>query len=260
MNIKILGCGTSTGVPIPGCRCRVCTSRDPRNSRDRTSALIRTDSLKSILIDTTPDLRYQAIKWEIEALDAVLYTHAHADHIFGIDDLRGFNFQSGKRIPCYGTESTLREIRRRFDYIFHTNEGYQGGALAKLDLIEIKTGVPFQIAECRIEPFTVHHGAMEVTGYKLGSFAYATDCNSIPVESLDLLRGIKILVLDGLRQSPHSTHFSIAQAIEVAKQLGAHTTFLTHMCHSVDYEKVSLELPKGIHLAYDGMEIELSEQ
>lgn len=257
MKITILGSGTSTGVPVPACECTVCTSGDPRNFRNRASILVSTDEGTNILVDTSPDLRIQALTFKIKHLDAVLLTHSHADHIFGLDDIRGFNFPSGLRIPVYATAATLGVIVHRFNYIFELGEYYEGGALPQLDLFEIQDGVEFRAADNTILPLTVYHGQMPVTCFRIGNFAYATDCNRIPATSMDMLRGLDVLVLDGLRYEPHLTHFTIPEAVAIAQELGAKTTYLTHLTHTVDHDTVSAELPEGIFLAYDGLEIML---
>lgn len=256
MRLKILGCGTSTGVPIPGCKCQVCRSTDPKNHRDRTSALIITDSGEQYLIDATPDLRHQALRWQVDFLDAVLFTHAHADHIFGIDDLRSFNFTSGKPLPCYATETTFKSIRQTFSYLFDRDPEYKGGALADLDFQRISAGDDFNLGKLTIEPFELRHGKMEVLGFKMGNLAYATDCHLIPENSKQALKGIDILILDGLRYQSHPTHLSIPEAIALAQELKVGQTYLTHMTHTVDYQSVSSQLPKTVELAYDGLEIE----
>ena len=257
MQLKILGCGTSTGVPIPGCDCEVCTSKDPKNWRNRTSALISTDSGENILIDTTPDFRHQAIKFGIKRIDAVLYTHSHADHIFGLDDLRGFNFKHGS-IPCFGTAHTLKQIQRAFEYVFEVGEKHEGGALPKVTLHQISAGASFPLFGVTVEPFALMHGTLEIVGYKIGNLAYATDCNRVPKRSLSLLDGIENLIIDGLRYQEHATHFTIPEAIEVSAELGAKKTYLTHMCHSVEYNRVSKVLPQNVALAYDGLDIQFS--
>lgn len=256
MILKILGCGTSTGVPLPGCRCAVCTSNDPRNQRLRSSALIKVKAGCNILIDATTDLRQQALKWDIRRINAIIFTHSHADHILGIDDLRSFNFIQKGPIPCYATQETFEDIKRVFSYIFSPDPAYQGGAVTKLSIHKINLLKPFTISGLRIVPFPLLHGRKEVTGYRLGELAYATDCKGIPAESRDVLRAVKILVLDGLRYKPHQTHFTIPEAVALAKELGVKRTYLTHMTHTVDYSKVNSKLPPGIQLAYDGLEIE----
>lgn len=257
MRVRILGCGTSTGVPIPGCKCEVCSSDDPRNKRLRTSALIEMGSDFSVLIDSSTDLRQQALKWGVRRVDSVLYTHAHADHILGIDDLRAFNFVLRKDIPCFGEEATLEHLRQMFSYIFSPDPAYQGGLLPKLSLHPIRPYEALQLGGNQIMPIRLMHGELPVLGFRIGDFAYATDCNSIPSESITMLQNLDTLVLDGLRFEPHSTHFTIPDAVQMAKELGAKKTYLTHMTHSIDYQRTQAELPPGIELAYDGLIIEI---
>ncbi len=256
MILKIIGSGTSTGIPLPACDCKVCTSGKPKNIRMKPSALLKLENGKQILIDAGTDLRHQALKYHIKVIDAVLFTHAHADHIFGIDDLRGYNFILKSSIPCYGTKNTFEELKRCFGYIFEPDPHYEGGALAKLDLFEIEEQKPFELFGTKIEPFLLMHGKIRVTGFRFGDIAYATDCNFIPEESKKTLKGVKYLVLDGLRYEKHGTHFTIPEAIEAATEIGAKITYLTHMTHSVDHDEVSAKLPAHVKLAYDGLDIE----
>lgn len=256
MRFQILGCGTSTGVPMPGCRCAVCLSPDPKNKRLRTSAVVRADDGRTLLIDASTDLRQQALLHGVERVDAVLFTHAHADHILGTDDLRSFNFILKRRIPCYGTPPTLAEIRRFFHYIFEPSPDYHGGALAQLDLHPIDSQRPFEAAGFAVHPFPLMHGATEVTGFRFGTLAYATDCNVITPAARETVRGVRYLILDALRYEPHRTHFTIPEAIEVAQSIGAERTILVHMAHSIDYATVSADLPAGIELGYDGLTLD----
>lgn len=254
--LTVLGCGTSTGVPIPGCTCHVCTSENPRNHRLRTSSAITLPDGQVLLIDASPDLRLQALTHGLFKVDAVLYTHAHADHILGTDDLRVFNFRRKSPIPCFSTEKTLESLKQTFHYIFDPDPLYQGGALAQLSLEEVLPGVPFTAAGQSILPLLLYHGELPVLGWRIGDLAYATDCNRIPEETKEQLQGVRILLLDGLRYEHHATHFTIPEAIETAQGLGFEQTYLLHMTHTVEYEEVSKRLPDGIKLAYDGLEIE----
>lgn len=258
MEFTLLGCGTSTGVPVPGCTCRVCTSTHPRNYRDRTSALITLDSGTTILIDAGPDLRQQALKHKIAAVDNVLFTHAHADHILGTDDLRTFNFITRKRISCFATQATLAGVKQSFPYIFEPDPSYQGGMVAQLNLVEINYDQPFTIDGTSIIPFPLPHGTMTVTGFRIGELGYATDCNALSDQAAQVLRGVRYLFIDGLRFEPHNTHLTVSQAIEIAHQLGVEHTFLIHMTHNIDYEEVSAQLPHGVALGYDGLKITFS--
>lgn len=257
MKLQILGCGTSTGVPLPGCKCKVCLSPDPKNKRMRTSAIIKDDSGFNILIDAGPDLRWQALNFGIDAVNAVLFTHAHADHIFGMDDLRSFNFVHKQAIPCYGNAGTIAHIRRVFSYVFEPDLSYPGGILPQLSLHEIYPTKSFELGGVNIVPFSLDHISVEVLGFRVGDVAYATDCKRIPEQSMQLLKGLRYLVLSGLRYEKHNTHLTIEEAIEYASKIGAEKTFLTHMAHSVDYQEVSAKLPAHVSLAYDGLELEI---
>ena len=256
--LTLLGCGTSTGVPMPGCSCAVCTSGDPKNFRNRTSAYIKTAQGKGILIDASPDLRHQAISYHVDCVDAVLFTHAHADHILGIEDLRCYNFKTRQSIPCFGTAFTLSRIRHVFDYIFSPDPSYEGGMLAQLDGCEFVLGKPFVAANLSILPLLLEHGRMAVAGFRIGELGYATDCNQIPEASIAALKGCKYLFLDALRSESHRTHFTLSQAIVMAQKIGAERTIFIHMAHSIDYHTASAQLPPGIELGYDGLEIEFS--
>ena len=252
LDITILGSGTSTGVPVIGCDCSVCHSTDPHNQRTRCSALLSYDSY-NILIDTATDLRQQALREKIDHVDAVLYTHSHADHMHGIDDLRGFNFRHKGAIPLYGSPRTLERVRDNFNYIFTDVE--TPGYVPRLSLNPVET--EFELFGVQIIPVPIDHGGMQAYGYRCGSFAYLTDCNSIPEKSLRLLSGLELLVLDGLRFKPHNTHFNIPQAIEMADKIGARQTLLTHLSHDVDHSRHSRELPPGVGFAYDGQHFSL---
>jgi len=252
MTVTILGSGTSTGVPVPGCACAVCTSGDPQNSRTRCSALLSHGDW-NILIDTATDLRQQALREQIGHIDAVLYTHTHADHIHGIDDLRVFNIVSGRPIPIFGSPETLAVIRRNFGYIF--DEELEAGYRPRLET-HVVDGA-FDLFGLTFEPLPLQHGSGLSLGYRVGSFAYLVDCHAIPRETLTRLQNIETLVIDALRFRPHTSHFNIDQAIEVARSLGVGRTFLTHLSHDVDHARHGSSLPPGIELAYDGQRIEV---
>lgn len=258
-SFTILGCGTSTGVPLPGCNCIICSSKDPKNKRTRCSAWIQTSTGSSIIIDTPADFRFQTLTHGVKKVDAVLYTHAHADHIMGMDDLRGFNFFSKTSIPCYSNKATLSQLKRIFSYIFEPDPNYEGGMLPQLDLVEIDSRQAINVCGLKIQPFELLHGKMQVLGFRIGDLAYATDCNFISEATIGILKGLKTLVLDGLRYEPHRTHFTIPQALEAAAKIGAETTYLTHLTHSIDYQAVSASLPVGVKLAYDGLRVEVDE-
>ncbi|MBE9531436.1 MAG: MBL fold metallo-hydrolase [Proteobacteria bacterium] len=256
MKVRILGCGTSTGVPVIGCTCSTCLSTHPGNKRTRSSIALEL-SEKTILIDTSTDLRAQALKSKLTQVNAVLYTHYHADHLHGIDDLRSYNrIQDEETIPCYGDKSTIDRIRHSFEYIFATSGSKNKGGW-KPNLSTSVIDGPFTLFNKEIIPIKIEHGPGTILGYRVDDFAYLTDCSGIPQESLELLKGTKVVIIGALRQRPHPSHFSIDQAIEASKKIGAERTILTHLGHAVDYEKVSPTLPAGVELAMDSMLVEL---
>lgn len=252
MKLTVLGCGTSTGVPVIGCHCAVCSSTDRKNRRTRSSLLIQTQG-RNILIDTSTDLRAQSLSNGLERIDAVLLTHPHADHIHGIDELRAFNLAQKGTIPCYGSAGTIERVRVIFDYIFRddVNDGW------KPDLTTTVVNGPFEAAGVKVTPVSIRHGAALIFGYRVGKAAYVTDCSSIPDESIEILKGVEVLILGALRYKPHPTHFTIGQAIEASRRIGAKRTVLTHLSHSIDYAKDSMELPEGVEFAYDGMVVDV---
>ena len=254
----VLGCGTSTGVPVPGCPCDICTGKNPKNRRLRTSGFLTLPTGENILIDAGTDLRQQALEQNLTRIDAILFTHQHSDHILGVDDLRCFNFHRKEAIPAYGTDATLKEIEITFRYLFEKNDDYQGGLLAKIDLHRIKIGVPFLCCGETVTPFLLWHGPIPVTGFRIRDFVYATDCNAIPSESLDIMKGAQVLMLDALRHRPHRTHFTVEDAVNAAHTIQAKQTYLIHMSHDIDYATENPLLPSGISYAYDGLRIEIS--
>jgi len=252
MKVTILGCGTSFGVPMIACKCPVCFSGDPKNKRTRSSILVTVEG-RNILVDTTTDLRAQAIANGIEHVDAVLYTHPHAEHIHGIDELRRFNWLQGTSIPCYGSEETLGRITKIFEYIF-VNPGKPGW---QPNLTTHPVEEPFELFGLTVTPVEVMHGTLPIFGYRFGDFAYVTDFSEIPEESEDLLRGVKVMVLEALRHDPHPAHVSLSQALEVVSRLKPGRAILTHMAHQFDYTEIMAGLPAGVELAFDGMTIEI---
>lgn len=252
LRITMLGSGTSSGVPVIGCDCAVCTSSAAENKRLRAGLKIEFEG-RVVLVDTPTDLRQQALRFGVPRVDAILYTHAHADHIFGLDDVRIFNFRQRQRIPCYGSATTLDALRRTFSYVFEA--GQEGGGRPRLELIEMSGDV--DLFGRRFESVPVMHGTLPVHGYRVGSFAYVTDCNLIPQESFDRLHGLDVLVLGALRYREHPTHFSIAQALEVAERIGAEHTYFTHLAHEVDHHAPQVELPPTVDFGYDGLVVEL---
>jgi phosphoribosyl 1,2-cyclic phosphate phosphodiesterase len=253
MNITVLGSGTSHGIPVIGCSCDVCTSKDPHDKRTRSSILVEHENI-AILVDTTTDFRFQALKADIKHLDAVLMTHAHADHLHGLDDTRSLTYS--RRLGVYGSSDTLEEIRKRFDYIFTGSQ--IGGGKPKLALYD-HGGREISIGGLSIVPIPVLHGGLPIYGYRFGTFAYITDCSHIPESSIALLEGVHFLIINALRYRPHPTHFSIEQSVEAARSIGAREIWLTHLCHDISHSKLmdELELENSgncrILPAYDGL-------
>ena len=251
MKITILGSGTSTGVPMVGCHCQVCSSPDPRDQRTRASILVQYGG-KQLLVDTCTDLRRQALREGIPQVDAVLLTHPHADHLNGIDDLRGFHFIHRRIIPCFGSPETMQKVTASFAYIFEgrSTEGYH-------PLMEsFPVEAPFQLFGCNVVPVPIMHGSFSATGYRFDNAAYLTDCSSIPESSLTLLEGLDLLIIDALRYTPHPNHFNIDGALQVVETLRPRRTLFTHLTHEVRHSD-GARLPAGVEFAYDGLSIEL---
>ncbi|MCX7909322.1 MAG: MBL fold metallo-hydrolase [Ignavibacteria bacterium] len=252
LRFTILGSGTSSGVPTISCKCPTCLSTDPRDKRLRTSLLVQSDTT-SVVIDTTPDFRQQMLTYNVEKLDAVVFTHAHFDHIGGLDDLRAYNYTTKKPVQIFANAPTLNRIKRTFFYIFEEPEQI-GGGLPELVLNEIDTE-PFQIGNIRFEPLKLFHGKMLVLGFRIGNLAYCTDTNHIPQETIKKMKGLDYLILDALRYDKHSTHYNLEEAIRVAKVIKARTTYFIHIAHQILHSKCEKELPNNIHLSYDGLQI-----
>ena len=248
--ITFLGTGTSSGVPMIGCTCSVCRSTDPRDRRLRTSIHVDVRGRASILVDTSPDLRQQVLAHGIARLDAVLFTHSHADHILGLDDIRRFNFIQEAPIPCYATPSAWETIRQMFSYAFD-GVPRQGGGIPKIDAHDIDG--PFTIAGVRVVPVPLWHGRLPIVGFRFGSFAYLTDCSAIPDDSWSLVAGVDTLVIDALRDRKHSTHFTVAEALDAVARIAPRRAYLTHMAHDLGHAGTSARLPAGVELAYDGL-------
>jgi phosphoribosyl 1,2-cyclic phosphate phosphodiesterase len=252
--VLFLGTGTSHGVPIIGCECAVCRSTDPRDVRLRPSIYIDVPGYATILVDTGPDLRQQALTHRLSRLDAIIFTHGHADHVFGLDEVRRFNAIMGRPIPCYANRETWEVLKHTFSYVFD-GVARKGGGVPQLEPLEI-TG-PFSIGGVRIVPVLVWHGDMPVLGFRLGSFAYLTDCNRIDDASWPLLDGLDTVVIDALRDRPHSTHFSVAEALDVVARLKPRRALTTHMTHDLGHAATSARLPPGVELAYDGLVLDV---
>jgi len=254
VRITVLGSGTSVGVPTIGCHCAVCTSKDPRDNRLRPSVLLSYEG-RNVLIDTTPDLRLQALRANIDHLDAVIFTHSHADHIMGLDDVRPFNFRQRGQIPIYAAPDTMAAIQRCFPYIF---DGMRREShVPQLDARMID-GSPFELFGLEFVPVPILHGSATIYGFRFGAAAYLTDHSDIPPESKALLRDLDVLFLDALRYKPHPTHSTVDRSVKTADELRARRTYLTHICHDLEHERAESQLPSHVRLAYDGLELQVA--
>jgi phosphoribosyl 1,2-cyclic phosphate phosphodiesterase len=252
--VMVLGSGTSHGVPMIGCTCAVCRSNDPRDRRTRPSVYVAVENGPSILIDTSTDLRMQALTHGVTRVDAILFTHSHADHIMGMDEVRRFNAVKGGAIPAYADERTAGDLRRTFSYVFDPpNE--KGGGIPQVSLTTI-TG-KFEVESVAVVPVPIFHGSRPILGFRLGSFAYLTDCNRLADEAWPILEGVDILILDALRHRPHPTHFTVAEALEVVTRIKPRETYLTHICHDLPHAATNQSLPVGVELAYDGLAFDI---
>lgn len=254
MKLLFLGTGTSHGVPMIGCECPVCRSSDPHNQRCRSSALLRLGD-QQILIDAPAELRRQALQFGLRRVDAVLLTHAHADHVSGLDDLRTFNHLQRASIPLYCSGETAADIRTRFDYIFNGN-AYPG----KPNLTLCPIDGPFRLFSRLVTPLTIPHGEQfRVTAFRVGGLAYVTDASAIPTAARDSLRGLRVLVLNALRYAPHPAHLHLDEALAIINDLQPERAYLTHIAHDLDHALVNAHLPPGVQLAHDGLEVEIDD-
>ncbi len=255
--LVLLGTGTSVGVPAVGCGCRVCTERRPRNARTRSSAVFGLPE-GNLLIDTSPDLRSQMLREGLGVVHAVAYTHEHADHMAGFDDLRLFQFYLGHPVPVFCNATVRGRLERAFDYAFEEVDHTHTGAVPAID-VQLIGDQPFEVLGSRVIPVQLEHGPrFQVLGFRIGNVAYCTDVSSIPEASWPLLEGLDTLVLDALRPAAHPTHLNIDQAVEIAQRLGARQTWFTHCACQLDWYAVNPTLPRGIGVGYDGLEIALS--
>ncbi len=260
LTATLLGTGTSTGVPVLGCTCRVCQSDDPRDTRTRCACYLRVNGL-GLLIDTGPDFRQQALREGFDRIDAVCYTHHHFDHVAGLDDLRPFFFRNRQPMPCYSPPSTEAVLRTKYDYIFGPDK-YAGAPRVELRSVTAPFTVPSRYDDgtpVRVHPIPGYHGDLEVYGYRIGAFAYVTDVSHLPAESLAMLDGVDVLVLDALRPETHPTHFSFDEAVTVARQIGARQTYFIHMTHNALHAEADAALPPNINLGYDGLTFRIGE-
>ena len=257
MRLTFLGTGTSFGVPQIGCGCVVCRSTDPRDKRSRSGALVEAGG-STILIDTPPELRLQLIAGGFSQVDAVLYTHEHADHTNGIDDLRMFSVRQRRALPIYGPPETLERLRSSYSYIFDDVRPYEGTSKPSLALHAVEPGATVDVAGVPVLPLAFRHGHIRVFGYRIGDLAYVTDVKSIPDAERRQLQGLDVLVLNALWWRSHPTHLSIGEAIETAQSLGARRTYLTHLTHETGHAELAGQLPEGIFPAYDGLTVEVA--
>lgn len=253
MKITFLGTGTSQGVPMIGCECEVCTSKDSKDKRLRTSVLIQTPEL-NMVIDTGPDFRYQMLRENVKRLDAILYTHEHKDHVAGLDDVRGFNYRMKKPMEIYASDRVQKALKREFYYAFETNL-YPGVPQLNLNTI---TANPFDINGLDIIPIELMHYKMPVFGYRIGKFGYITDANKISQKEIDKLKGVEVLVINALRKTSHISHFTKDEAITIIREIEPKNAYLTHLSHQMGkYEDLKKELPENVYSAYDGLTLEI---
>ncbi len=260
MKVTVLGSGTSQGIPIVGCKCTACTSDDPKDKRLRVSVFIESDIKINnkplrILIDTSPDFRQQMLVHNITDIDAVLYTHYHIDHIMGLDDIRQINQLHRKHVELFANQETAERIRQTFSYIFDENT-YKGGGIPQVNMhvIDLK---PFNVLGQNVIPIEYKHGPTTVFGFRIGNFAYLTDCNFIPESEFLKLEGLKVLIIDALRYRKHETHYSVDEAIAVSQRINAGQTYFTHMTHDIVHAEANSKLPAGIEFAYDGLKFDV---
>lgn len=254
MQLTMLGVGSSAGTPVLGCTCGTCISSDTRNNRTRCSSLITLANGKNILIDTGPDLRQQALRESVCNVDAVLYTHTHADHLHGIDDLRGFCQIQRIQIPLYGSQDAIQHITQKFGYALREPSNFWDLPVLKA----MPLYGPFELFDQRITPIPLKHGRSDILGYRVGDIAYLTDVSEIPESSFDLLQGLEVVMLDCLREAPHPTHINLEQSLAYAKTINAKSTYLIHMTHELEFNALSARLPANVYVGYDGLKINVN--
>lgn len=258
MKLTFLGTGTSFGIPIIGCGCAVCRSPDPRDKRTRIGAVIESDGGTRLLIDTPPELRLQLVQAGIDRVDAVFFTHDHADHIHGIDDIRAITVRQRRPLPMYAEHEVLQRLRVRFPYVFDERmQPLPGTSKPEGEAHPIRDGDVVEVGDARVEAIAVPHGRMRVLAFRVGALGFVTDAKSVPPEAIERLRGVRVLVLNALFKRQHPTHLSIGEAIAVASQVGAERTYLIHLTHETSHAELEAELPSGVMPAYDGLVVEV---
>lgn len=253
MQLTILGAGSSAGTPAVGCTCETCVSTNPRNKRTRCSSMVTLDDGRVILIDTSPDLRQQALREHMQRVDAVLYTHTHADHLHGIDDLRAFCQINRCQIPLYSYPEAIDHIREKFGYTLREPSNFWDLPVLAAHVVE----APFEINGQQIIPIPVMHGKFRIYAYRIGGLVYMTDVSDIPASSFELLQGVEVLLLDCLRETPHPTHVNVMQSLALIERIGAQRNVLIHMTHELEYAALQARLPANVEVGYDGMQLHL---
>jgi phosphoribosyl 1,2-cyclic phosphate phosphodiesterase len=254
MQLTMLGVGSSAGTPAVGCNCATCTSNDPRNKRTRCSSLITLDSGENILIDTGPDLRNQALRENIKRVDAVLYTHTHADHLHGIDDLRAFCQIQRKQIPLYAKDDAVEHIKQKFGYVLRDPSDFWEMPVLRIESVD----VPFKLFGAQITPIPVMHGRSNIFGYRVGNIAYLTDVSEIPESSFALLQDLDVLLIDCLRETSHPTHINIEQSLACIGRIKAKQSYMIHMTHDLEYTSLTNKLPQSVFVGFDGLKLQLN--
>lgn len=253
MQLTILGAGSSAGTPALGCTCATCVSTDPRNKRTRCSSVVTLDDGRVILIDTSPDLRQQALRENLLRVDAVLYTHTHADHLHGIDDLRAFCQINRCQIPLYSYPEAISHIQDKFGYTLREPSNYWDLPVLAAHVVE----APFTAAGVQVTPIPVMHGKIRIYAYRIGNLVYMTDVSAIPESSFDLLQGVEVLLIDCLRETPHPTHVSVSESLALIERIGARRNVLIHMTHELEYHALQARLPAHVAVGYDGLQLSL---
>jgi phosphoribosyl 1,2-cyclic phosphate phosphodiesterase len=254
MQLTMLGVGSSAGTPVVGCSCATCASTDARNKRTRCSSLITLDSGENILIDTGPDLRNQSLREGIKRVDAVLYTHTHADHLHGIDDLRAFCVLQRKQIPLFAKQDAVDHIAQKFGYTLREPSDFWEMPVLRTETVD----APFELFGVKITPIPVLHGRSQIFGYRIGNFAYMTDVSEIPESSFSLLENLEVVLLDCLREKSHPTHINIEQSLAYIGRINAKQSYMIHMTHELEYASLSRKLPKNVFVGFDGLKLNFS--